>query len=195
MTDTSTAAEGKLVQDLITKLGNLDDDGRQRVMQTVATYYGLGFPRLHVPIEAAQSGTFASSGSDIGPRFSEHEDIDPRHFLLEKRPATDVERVACLAYYLEHLRGMRQFKTLDISKLNTEAAQPKFSNPSVAISNAVRSGFLGEAAKGYKQLSAPGEHFVLALPDREAAREALKRARRKRQKRRPVAKSHSVRRR
>src|SRR5438105_4083846 len=42
----------------------------------------------------------------------------PKAFLLEKRPRTDVERVACLAYYLTHYREMPEFKTNDITKLN-----------------------------------------------------------------------------
>ena len=46
----------------------------------------------------------------------------PKDFLFRKEPNTDVERVACLAYYLTHRRGTNHFKTIDISKLNTEAA-------------------------------------------------------------------------
>jgi len=168
----------------------MEEDGRHRVMQTVAAYYGFAFPRAPLAVDGPSAVPYIASGGEINRRFSDHEDIDPRHFILEKRPATDVERVACLAYYLEHMRGMRQFKTLDISKLNTEAAQPKFSNPSVAISNALRAGYLAEGSKGHKQLSAPGEHFVLALPDREAASQVLSRARKKRRKRPTAGKRH-----
>ncbi len=103
--------------------------------------------------------------------------------MFEKQPRTDVEKVACLAYYLTHYREMPHFKTLDISKLNTEAAQTKFSNPTVAVENAVKTNYLVPATKGNKQLSALGEQFVQALPDREKARAIMANARPRRKSR------------
>jgi hypothetical protein len=110
--------------------------------------------------------------------------MSPKEFLLEKQPRTDVERVACLAYYLTHYREMPHFKTLDLSKLNTEAAQPKFSNAANSTNNAVKRGYLVPATKGQRQLSAAGERFVQALPDRDAAKAAMTSARPKRSPRR-----------
>lgn len=107
---------------------------------------------------------------------------------MEKSPKTDVERVACLAYYLTHYRSTPHFKTLDISTLNTEAAQPKFSNTAVSTNNAVKLGYIVPSTKGHRQLSALGERFVQALPDRNAAKEVLLSLRRKNRKRkRPSA--------
>ena len=105
--------------------------------------------------------------------------------MLEKQPRTDVERMACLAYYLTHYRDQPSFKTLDLSKLNTEAAQPKFANAANATNNAVKRNYLVPSTKGQKQLSAPGERFVLALPDRDAARLAMAAVRPRRRARRP----------
>jgi hypothetical protein len=102
---------------------------------------------------------------------------------MQKQPQTDVERVASLAYYLTHYRDLPHFKSLDISKVNTEAAQPKFANANTAVENATKTGYLAAAAKGYKQLSGPGELFVLKLPDREAAKLAMATVRSKRKAR------------
>ena len=104
----------------------------------------------------------------------------PKEFLLKKQPQSDVERVACLAYYLAHYRGQVHFKTGDISALNTEAAQRKFSNTAAAVGNATSYGYLAPAVKGMKQLSASGEIYVEALPDREAANAAMAHLRHKR---------------
>src|SRR5258708_3272898 len=80
----------------------------------------------------------------------------------------DVERVACLAFYLTHYRETPEFTTLDISKINTEAAQRKLANATVAVNNASQYGYLVPAGKGMKQISASGERYVQALPDYEA---------------------------
>ena len=96
---------------------------------------------------------------------------------MQKRPTTDVERVAVLAYYLTHYRDTPHFKTLDISKLNTDAAQPKFANAAVSVENATKMGYLVPAPKASKQLAAAGEVFVQLMPNREAAKEAMASAR------------------
>ena len=47
---------------------------------------------------------------------------------------------------------MPHFRTVDISKLNTEAAQIKFANAAYTVTNATNAGFLVPAGKGNKQL-------------------------------------------
>jgi hypothetical protein len=105
--------------------------------------------------------------------------MSPKDFLMEKAPKTDVERIACLAYYLTHYKATPHFKTLDISQLNTEAAQPKFSNAGYSANNALKLGYIVSSVKGHRQLSGLGERFVQALPDRNAAKEVLLSLRRK----------------
>jgi hypothetical protein len=93
--------------------------------------------------------------------------------MQQKRPDTDIDRIACLAYYLTHYRDTPAFKTVDLSKLNTEAAQRKFANAAYAANNALKAGLLVPATKGARQLSAMGEEYVHVLPDRDAARATL----------------------
>ena len=71
--------------------------------------------------------------------------LTPKNFLAQKDPKTDLEKVTCLAYYLTHNRGVGQFKTKLFTKLNTEAAQPNFSNPAVAVANAAAVKYLSPA--------------------------------------------------
>jgi len=97
--------------------------------------------------------------------------------MHDKSPQTDVERVACLAYYLAHFRSTPHVKTKDISAINTESAHRKFSNAANAVENATKQGYLVPSIKGCKQVSAAGEQFVEALPDRETAKEIMDRAR------------------
>ncbi len=52
------------------------------------------------------------------------------------------------------------------------------------IQNAVNTGYLVPATRGNKQLSAPGEQFVQALPDRERAKAMMAAVRPRRKARR-----------
>jgi hypothetical protein len=134
----------------------------------LATHFEIQFG------ETSQQLNHIQSPAQRPSSYSEDRSISPKEFLLEKSPKTDIERVACLAYFLTYYRDTPQFKTLDISKLNTEAAQIKFSKAAKAVDNAAAQvGFLVQATKGNKQLSSVGELYVQALPDREAAKIAI----------------------
>ncbi len=169
---------GVLAQ-VLDALKKLNAEDRERILRTVATFFGLS-----VGVFSQPSAGRAESASSAESSFSEDRSISPKQFLLEKSPRTDVERVACLGFYLAHYRDTPHFKTLDISKLNTEAAQVKFANAAYAVANATKMRYLAPAAKGTKQLSALGENFVLALPDREKAKAAMAQMRLRRRSRR-----------
>lgn len=163
----------KALTTIVNILKSLDEESQARVLSSVQAFLGVGGRAkleqhgvLHDIPE--QAFPFASQGT-----FSEDRTMSPKEFVRNKDPSSDVERVACLAYYLAHYRGTPHFKTVDISALNIEAAQPKFSNASVSVENARARSLLVPSTKGNKQLSALGEKFVELLPDREAARAAI----------------------
>jgi hypothetical protein len=157
---------------VIADLRDLSSEEQQKLLETVATFFGLRAP-MHGPSQVKGITTAIPASAPAGGGFSEARDISPKEFIMQKQPRTDVERVACLAFYLTHYRNTPHFKTIDISKLNTEAAQSKMSNAHVAVNNATQTGYLVPAVRGTKQISAAGEVFVQALPDREAARAAM----------------------
>lgn len=175
-----TPSEVEIITSMLNQLSVLDPDARERILHAVATFFGLSIRGLSAVAQVPHS----ASASFTAPPFSEDRSISPKQFMMEKQPRSDVERVACLAYYLTHYRNTPHFKTLDISKLNTEAAQVKFSNASLAVDNAAKTNYLVPATKGNKQLSGPGEQFVQALPDREKARAIMASARPRRRSRR-----------
>jgi hypothetical protein len=161
------------VNDVIGRVLDFDDDTRRRIFRTAETFlFGANATTAVNPI--AQRVAESPRGQSVRvTSFTQNEELSPKDFLFRKQPQTDVERVACLAYYLTHYRDTPHFKTIDISLLNTEAAQVKFSNAAYAVANAANAGLLVSAGKGAKQLSAQGERYVEALPDRAAAKEVL----------------------
>jgi hypothetical protein len=157
---------------IVSVLKQLDPKAQTRVLDSVQAFLGYESQRRDRPPANAVTNQAATAGP--GTDFSRDRTMSPKEFMRDKHPVTDVERSTCLAYYLAHYRRTPHFKTIDISTLNTEAAQPKFSNASVAVDNAAKLGYLVSATKGNKQISALGERFVELLPDREAARDAVR---------------------
>ena len=173
-------SEIETINQIMSMLAKIDDDGRERVLKTITTYF-----RSSQQGEAPETPLQGPSTS--ATPYSEPVDLAPKEFLRQKAPQTDVERIACLAYYLTHYRDMGSFKTVDLSKLNTEAAQPKFSNAAKASGNALQYGYLAQSVKGHRQISAVGEEYVNALPDREAAKAAIERRRPRKRNRKRTA--------
>jgi hypothetical protein len=167
-------AELEAFQSIISALNPLTNEARRRLLDSAATLLQIERTSRSVHSTYVQGDTPPpiQVARSTAP-FSANTEMSPKEFLYEKGPQTDVERIACLAYYLTHYRASPHFKTTDLSLLNTEAAQPKFSNTAFSANNAVKLGYLVPSTKGQRQLSAAGERFVQALPDRTAAKEAL----------------------
>jgi hypothetical protein len=154
---------------IINVLKDLDIESQKRTIKAVTMFLGISLDyEVNKNISIVEDKIKA-----VDTSFTANRQISPKDFLRDKMPTTDVEKIACLAYYLTHYRNTPHFKTLDLSSLNVEAAQPKFSNAAYAVDNSVRAGFLVQALKGAKQLSSVGEIFVQNLPDKEAARLAV----------------------
>ena len=157
----------------------LEESERHRVIKALLTFYNLE--------SSPTAGRFRMSPSpspDVAQLWGERElpfkedtNLDPKEFMKQKKPTSAVERIACLAFYLAKFRDKAFFKTHDLTRLNTEAAQPKFSNASQSTANALKYGYLASGSKGNRQISAFGEEFVNALPDRDAAKEVSKQMR------------------
>jgi len=172
-------ADAAALQRIIAELSALKVEDRRRIIETVTTFFGFGTIRDESHNRPPQAAILPTPNRQF--QFSEpEENPSAKVFMLQKAPRTDIERVACLAYYLARYRETPHFKTKDISAINTESAHRAFSNASVAVDNAAKAGLLVPSIKGCKQLSAGGEQFVEALPDRDAAQEAFSRIRHRR---------------
>lgn len=174
----SLPTEAAVLQRIISELSPLSQDARQRLVNTACTFFGLSGLAATAEVTVQRSpARLTASDRSASFQFSEVEAPSVKQFIHEKGPVTDVERVGCLAYYLSHYRATPHFKTKDITALNTESAHRPFSNTAVAVENATKAGYLVPSIKGSKQISAAGERFVEALPDREAAKEMMERVR------------------
>jgi len=174
---------------ILNALKDLDQEEQIRTVNAVITY--LDLPINNSAKRNQSNGSYDHQSPKNEILFSENRAISSKEFLRDKSPRTDVERVSCLAYYLTHYKDTPFFKSVDLSALNTEAAQPKFSNISVAVDNATGAGYLVQAGKGNKQISAVGEIYVQSLPDREAAKAAIANMKIKKKPRKTTTKNGS----
>lgn len=121
------------------------------------------------------TGRGANENLQAGAGSGEVNDgLSPKEFMVMKKPSSEIERITCLAFYLSKYRNISAFKTKNLTKLNIEAAQPSFSNPTVFARNAETAGYLAKAGGGSKQISPLGESLVNALPDREKVKAVIK---------------------
>src|SRR5689334_19103423 len=133
----ASPSEFDALSTVIGALQPLDDEARRRIVESVVTFLRISGARVGVTAHSVAPGHPTATISEQAP-FSENTRMSVKDFILEKQPRTDVERLACLAYYLTHYRGTPHFKTIDLSLLNTEAAQPKFANAANSANNAVK---------------------------------------------------------
>lgn len=171
----NAGAELNAMQASFEVLSPLEADVRGRAVRWLLDALGMNDQKfMPTSLDAAPS-TFAGASPGTGSANTSEEALTPRAFMSQKKPKSLVERMACLAYYLDHFRSTPHFKTGDLVQLNTEAAAPKFSNPSRDADNADRqNGYLVTAGKGLKQITPRGEAVVEALPDRDAVSSALR---------------------
>jgi hypothetical protein len=156
------------VKSVLKALGNLSDIGKQWVLKSVSERLGLQAP---TPGGTSSGAPFEGTVSSSGPSVKS---LTAKQFLAAKKPANDVEQIACLGFYLTNNKNQPHFNTLDLTKLNTEAAGRPFGNAARSVNNATaRNGFLTPAGKGKKQITALGEEFVNALPDRAAVKKVI----------------------
>lgn len=164
MAKTRKYSEIDAMQGVDAALSTLEDGARKRVMDWAAAKFGI-------PVGGKLSSDSAASKAGEVPAGKPK---DVKSFLAQKKPASFYERVACLAYHLEHFEDRPEFKTEDITKANTDARVSKMTNPALFVKHATHTyGFLTSLGKRKFALSTRGEALVEALPDRAKVTEAL----------------------
>ena len=182
ITNKNYAQDAAVLSSIVDQLQKLDEKGQKRILKAIFAL--LGFEEGELVNKTNKIHSMVSSG------FSEDRNLTAKEFLLQKSPKTDIERIACLAYYLTHYKDTPHFKTIDLSNLNMEAAQMKFSNAAVAVDNATwNAGFLTQTTHGNKQITALGELYVQALPDRDAAKAAISSFRKRKRSKKQIIES------
>ena len=163
---------------LVAVIGALDplkESDRQWVLQSAASKFVVTIQATTTGGQAgagaansATSPSLAGTGTtDVQATITRK---DPRAFIRLKRPATDVQRVACLGYYLAQTTGEPGFTSKAISTAHTDSGGSQINLPR-ALDNATRGAkYLSNRGPREKQLTTLGEDVVNALPDQAAVK-------------------------
>jgi hypothetical protein len=157
---------------VVKALEPLEDKDREWVQQSAASRWNLGsVSAITSPIPAIRTGggPVVTASADVQSALAKN---DVRAFIRLKRPNTDVQRVACLGYFLTQVSGQQGFSSKDITKAHVDSGAPSI-NVTRALDNATRAAkYLSNRGPKEKQLTTLGEDVVLALPDQQLVKEA-----------------------
>lgn len=172
--DTGSDSELQAIQTILSALGDLDSQGRARVVDYVFRRLGLtqqdsalGFPDLGAASLAEPVG---GSGTLPPP-----EARDIRSLKESKDPKSAVEMAAIVAYYLAELAPASERKeTISTADLERYFKQAKYPLPKalrVSLATAASSGYFDSVARGQYRLNPVGYNLVAhGLPGKVAPR-------------------------
>jgi hypothetical protein len=156
------------VRTLVTTLEPFEKGDRERIIRWACEKLGLpsSIPGTHsgervIPTktgEASSGGTRVSSGKDI------------KTFVDEKKPSSDNQFTATVAYYYRFEAPEADRKDAitaeDLQDACRKAGRERFKNPSQTLINARNSGLLDNAGRGAYAINSVGENLVaMTLPE------------------------------
>lgn len=156
------------------QLKGLDKERQQRVLRWVAESLGLGLgmapPSEHkLPETGIVPGATAPAHGDIHRR---HRSPDIKTFVDAKRPKSDVQFAAVVAYYyrFEASAEIRK-ESIDAQTLQEAArlaGRRRPPNPLATLNNAKSLGYLDSPERGQFRINSVGENLVaMTLPGTE----------------------------
>jgi hypothetical protein len=159
---------------VVKALEPLKEPDRQWVLHAAASKWSLG-PVVGSPAVLQQTENGGRSAASIGMPSADVQSAlskkDVRAFIRAKKPATDVQRVACLVYFLTQTTGQPGASAKEIGQAHTDSGASKM-NMARAIDNATRrSKYLSVRDGRQKQLTTLGEDVVDVLPDQSKVKE------------------------
>lgn len=139
----------------------LDENARQRVLDYAVDHLGLA-RREATAVGGVAQRAASAAGASAGP--AEREIVDIRSLREEKKPSSDVEMTALVAYYLYELapKNLRKdaIGTTDVTEFFKQAGHPLPAQPRYTLANARMAGYLDSVGQGKYRLNPVGYNLV-----------------------------------
>ena len=175
---TTSASDFDAAKAIAEQLKGMEKEGQERVLRWVAESLKLDLG-LRTPLgahgAAGREEHAESSGRDQRFLQGEHRSVDIKTFVDAKKPKSDVQFAAVVAYYYrfdappENRKETIDAKALqDAARLAGRRRPPK---PLMTLNNAKNLGYLDAPARGQFQINTVGENLVaMTLPGGEQER-------------------------
>lgn len=158
------------VRALIEALSGFDPAEQERIMRWAREKLGLS-PASASPAAAPPSAPGAPGSGTPAARGGSHTDI--RSFIAAKKPQTDNQFAAAVAYYYRfEAPPAEQKQTInanDLQEACRKAGRDRLKKPIVTLFNAQKTGLLDKVGKGEFAINTVGENLVaMTLPQGDA---------------------------
>jgi len=165
----STLDDLEAVRIIVDTLGKFDEPEKERILRWALEKMGMMQPSappshtLFAPTEARNT-----SSTTPTPAIAERA-ADIKSFVLEKKPSSDNQFAAVVAYYyrFEAPEGMRKntINGVDLQEAARQAGTKRLARPGQTLINAHGQGYFDKGNDGYS-LNTVGENLVaMALPE------------------------------
>jgi len=179
---------GAIIDKVIESLTPLDEKARQTAIKTVCEHLDIQLSQMQ-----QEKPTVGSRETILeAPRPHTPTIIDIRSFAKEKAPATAIERVLLVAYWLKELAPEGEKKdTIDKNDLTTyfkQAGFPLPPRPDQALVNARHAGYLESCGGGKYKINAVGYNLIAYNLPRSGEESRSNKARRPQKRRKSTHK-------
>jgi len=162
MAESEIKNELKAIETITNTLRSLDTTAQQRVLQYAMQHLGLKVeqPGPSPPLSPADRGAQVGQPN----QHLQQQLVDIRTLREQKRPSSDMEMAAIVAYYLSELAPQEHRKdtigTKDIKTYFKQAGHPLPGGPQFTLPNAKSAGYFESAGHGKYKLNPVGYNLV-----------------------------------
>jgi hypothetical protein len=176
------------------QLQHLDKERQHRIIRWVAESLGIPLPAEN--ISAARSAAEGDIAARVSSGATNAPATDIRTFVEKKRPKSDVQFAAVVAYYYRFEAPVDQRQESISAKVLQDAARladrSRLKKPNltlITLNNAKNLGYLDSAGRGTFKINTVGENLVaMTLPSQQEDTQRRTLSRKKRRKRKPKKK-------
>jgi hypothetical protein len=167
----ATPDDLEAVRAIIASLEPFEANDQERILRWVREKLGL------VATSTVQASDRPSSPTDRGEEFQRaasnisERQADIRTFIDMKKPQSDIQFAAAVAYYYRFEAPEQQRKTVikaaDLQEACRQTGRMRFKNPATTLNNALKLGYLDKGGeRGTFVVNTVGENLVaMALPE------------------------------
>ncbi|PKL36350.1 hypothetical protein CVV38_00360 [Candidatus Peregrinibacteria bacterium HGW-Peregrinibacteria-1] len=165
------------IANILKEIEKIDEGSREAALKFIIERLGIKSDNLGT-VRTQDQASEVIDTKPTTPKKASDQSIE--EFLQNKKPANNYQLIACIGYYLEQVKNIKEFGTTEIREANSDARLPVISNITRDLKNShYQYNFVMPSGKGKKKLTTYGIEVAKALPDQEKVKTIIKKSRAK----------------